>query len=123
MKSILIKNQKQVHSRVYKGKTIYLTIRYDDECGNGHNSFAMTYHVWNKPKTDYSECGSNPELIAKVWPEFAHLLKWHLCSSDGPMHYVANTLYLAGDKDCWGLSAGESRQIINGRSKNLAGRW
>jgi hypothetical protein len=53
----------------------------------------MTYHIWNSCHTDYSECGSNPELIAAVWPEFAHLLKWHLTSTDGPMHYIANTLY------------------------------
>src|SRR6185369_2717706 len=38
------------------------------------------------------------------------LIKWHLCSTDEPMHYIANTLYHAGDRDCWGLRKGEFQQ-------------
>lgn len=34
--------------------------------------------------------------IAKHFPELAPLLRWHLCSTDSPMHYVANALYWAG---------------------------
>lgn len=33
--------------------------------------------------------------VAKHFPELAHLIKWHLSSTDGPMHYVANTVYWA----------------------------
>lgn len=47
------------------------------------------------------------EDIGRVFPEYAHLTKWHLCSSDGPMHYVANTIFHASDKDCWGRRAGD----------------
>ncbi len=47
--------------------------------------------------------------IAKHFPELAPFIKWHLCSSDGPLHYVANTVYLAGDRDCWGLRRGEGK--------------
>ena len=32
------------------------------------------------------------------------------------MHYIANTLWHASDKDCWGLREGEVRQIVNGRT-------
>jgi hypothetical protein len=43
----------------------------------------------------------------KIFPEYAHLIKWHLVSSDEPMHYAANTMYHASDKDCWGKRKGE----------------
>ena len=32
------------------------------------------------------------------------------------MHYVANTVYFAGDKDCHGLREGETRQLRNGKT-------
>jgi hypothetical protein len=32
------------------------------------------------------------------------------------MHYTSNPIYLAGNKDCWGLSKGEKRQIKNGKT-------
>lgn len=35
------------------------------------------------------------------------------------MHYIANTLYLASDKDCYGLKKGEKRQIRNGKTGKL----
>src|SRR5690606_4284689 len=33
--------------------------------------------------------------------------KWHLCSSDGPLYYVENTLYHASTKDCCGKEKDE----------------
>ena len=33
--------------------------------------------------------------IREHFPELAHLLQWQLVSTDGPMHYVANTTYHA----------------------------
>jgi hypothetical protein len=58
--------------------------------------------------------------VVKHFPELAPFIKWHLCSSDGPMHYVANTLYHAGDRDYNGLRKGEVRQIKNGRTGKLS---
>jgi hypothetical protein len=40
-------------------------------------------------------CGCVHEDIAKYIPELAPYIKWHLCSSDMPLHYTANTLYWA----------------------------
>ena len=44
--SILTKNQKQVFTKniIWEGKPsiITCTIRYDDECNNGHNTFVIT---------------------------------------------------------------------------------
>ena len=73
----------------FNGKCLKIEIRYDDECGNGHNSFAIT-----------GECGGSRgiggcihEFITEQAPHLKPFIKWHLTSSDGPMHYLANTLY------------------------------
>lgn len=50
------------------------------------------------------------EEIAERIPALAPFIKWHLTSTDEPLHYIANTLYLAGDRDCWGMKKGEFRQ-------------
>ncbi len=51
LESILTKNQKQTkcipikNSKLYpefNGKTLKIQIRYDDECGNKHNTFSIT---------------------------------------------------------------------------------
>lgn len=72
--------------------TARVVMRYDDNCGNGHNTFSITVD---------SKCGHYGgcmhDAIRKVFPELAHLIKWHLMSTDGPLHYVSNTLYHAQD--------------------------
>lgn len=98
--TILTKDQKKklnvvvTDSKLYpelNGKILKITIRYDDECGNGHNSFAIT-----------GSCGGNNGIggrihsfIAEQAPELKKYIKWHLMSSNGPMHYIANSLYHA----------------------------
>lgn len=44
----------------------------------------------------------------------AHLVKWHLYDVTGPMHYLANTIYHAGDRDCNGLKRGDVRTYKHG---------
>lgn len=53
-------------------------------------------------------CGCIHETIAAAFPELAPFIKWHLVSTDGPMHYVANTVYLAGARE---LDAARSAAI------------
>lgn len=121
--SVLTKNQKKKYGpRTYQedGRTyrITATVRYDDEFGNGHNSFSITAHIDCKIGNrghEYRDGCCHTE-IAKQFPELAPLIKWHLCSSDGPMHYIANTLYHAGDRDAYGLRKGEVRQIKSGKT-------
>ena len=88
MESILVKNQKLKFSKEItidkKTALILVTIRYDDQCGNGHNSFAIT---------NYN--GSDHKTIAKQFPELKKYIKWHLMNSDGPTYYIDNTLYHA----------------------------
>ena len=113
--SKLIKRQTKVFTttgEAYGKKAdIIATVRYDDECGNGHNSFAITADIYKQGRAhtdrNYIAGGCCHEEIAKHFPELAPLIKWHFTSSDGPMHYVANTLYHAGDTDYNGLKKGE----------------
>lgn len=125
MKSTLIKHQVKIFSKTYSEKgenyRIDLKIRYDDSCGNGHNSFAMTADIFVLHGRRWIDIagGCCHEEIKKHFPEYAHLIKWHLCNSTGPMCYLENTLYLAGDRDCHGLKKGERRQIRNGKTGQL----
>lgn len=118
--SILVKHQARVigipewseNGQTYRGR---VTLRFDDACGNGHNTFSITGEVDRLHRGRWGEDsgGCIHELIAARMPEFAPLIKWHLCSSDGPLHYIANTVFLAGDRDCWGLRAGEFRRFVD----------
>lgn len=71
---------------------VVVTIRHDDSCGNGHNTFSIT-------GITYDTCGCIHERIGMYFPELTYLFKWHLCSTDGPLHYIENTMFLstAGD--------------------------
>lgn len=96
-----------------------VNIRFDDNCKNGHMSFAITADVYtteSRRQRDIAAGGCLHEEIEKVFPELAPLIKWHLMATDGPMHYVANTVYHASDRDHNGLLKGEFRQIRNGRT-------
>ena len=75
--------------------TITAEVRYDDRCSNGHNTFAITGEINRPNRQDCEACGMLHDEIQATFPELAPLLKWHLTSSDGPMHYVANTRYWA----------------------------
>lgn len=77
-------------------------VRYDDQCGNGYNSFGVTADIDEQHGSHWVDFagGCCHDEIAKYFPELAPMLKWHLCSSDGPMHYLANAKYWAGH-DGW----------------------
>ena len=107
--SKLVKEQKKVFVKEINGKVRKATVRYDDQCGNGHNYFSVTY-------AEVGLGGCCLKEVEKYFPELAKYIKWHLCSSDGPFHYVANTLHFASTKDCHGLEKGEKRQLKNGKT-------
>lgn len=84
------------------------TVRYDDQCNNGYNTFSITadlyqvYRQTGEPTVQHNgrtlwlnSCGQLHDEIRKHLPELAPYLKWHLVSEDGPLHYIANTLYHA----------------------------
>lgn len=117
-KSQLTKHQVDKKVKMFKedgkGYRIIANIRYDDNCGNGHNSFSITGEIWRQGnQRDCESCGCIHDEIAKHFPELKPYLKWHLMSSDGPMYYIANTIYHASDTDCWGKYKGEPRSFKN----------
>lgn len=63
--------------------TDYLSITGEIKCRSGG---------WYRVES----CGQLHKEIAKHFPELAPYIKWHLISTSGPMHYVANTLYWLG---------------------------
>lgn len=125
--SVRTLTQTKTHRVEYmeKGKPYVLdvAIRWDDECRNGHNSFAVTGTIYGPDRIPHESTTTNKagktlwccgggcchELIAKHCPEFAHLIRWHLFDPSGPMHYISNTVYSAGERDCWGTLKGEVR--------------
>ena len=115
--STLTKSQTKTFTVENKGgyKLIVVKVRFDDECGNGHNTFAITGSAYRTQtqidRDDPETCGSIHDIISKHFPELKPLIKWHLVSTDGPMAYLANTLYHASDRDYNGLRKGETRQI------------
>ena len=114
-KSILTKHQKKVFSKdiLVDGKkgVIEVVIRYDDECGNGHNSFSITGTIWTSRRSRadryFYTGGAIHDEIAKYFPELRKYIKWHFMNSDGPTHYIANTLYHARDRSHDGKEIGE----------------
>lgn len=105
---------------------ITANVRYDDRCGNGHNTFSITGEIEEKRGNGNWQDGSGGcihEEIKKHFPELAPFIKWHLCSSDMPMHYAANAIYQAGNRDCNGLLKGEFRQHKSrgGQNNGVAG--
>lgn len=122
-KSGTFTNQKWSSSREYREGSqklrMRVKIRFDDDCRNGHNTFSITCDIDAARGGIWTEWGGGAahDDIARVFPEIAPLIKWHLVSSDGPMHYVANTVYHASNRDHNGLKAGETRQIINGKTQ------
>jgi hypothetical protein len=105
-KSKLTKDQKRKFKRPWGNGNAELevTLRFDDECGNGHNTFSITGYCRAE-----GLAGCIHDEIVQVCPELKPLIKWHLTSTDGPLHYLANALYLASDKDCWGKRKGEEK--------------
>ena len=97
---------------------IHAELRFDDSCGNGHETFAITGTIDRYERGAWRDDagGCIHDEIVKHFPALAPLIKWHLCSTDGPLHYVANTVYHAGNRDHNGLRKGDTRQIINGRT-------
>lgn len=112
--SVLTKNQvKRIRVPEGKKQNIHTVIlRYDDKCGNGHNTFSITAEGEDM-------FGCLHDEIAEAMPMLKPFIKWHLTSSDGPMHYIENTVFFAGDRDCWGGKKGEPRSFkfgVKGRN-------
>ncbi len=79
------------------GALITATVSFDDRWGNGHNTFTIRAEVTTPESRARRDSATAAHVeIASAFPELAPLLKWHLCTTDGPMHYIENTLYWLG---------------------------
>lgn len=99
-----IANQRIKFGPVMMSPTRRITaeVRHDDSCRNGHNTFAVTCTTAElrgsgRGRGSWREDGGGAahDLIVEHFPELADAIRFHLCSTDGPLHYVANTLYWA----------------------------
>lgn len=72
-------------------KRISVELRFDDNYNNGHESFGITANIYEGRLHESGGC--QHEVIIKHFPELAPFIKWHLTSTGGPMHYIANTVY------------------------------
>lgn len=105
----IAKQTKEFRKELDDGTVLVAHVRHDDCCGNGHNSFAITCDTYDRDghhgepslvnshgkRVWLSACGCQHDLVAKHFPELAPFIKWHLTATDGPLHYIANTLYWA----------------------------
>lgn len=84
-------------------------VRHDGSCGNGHNSFAITGEIrrLNGKRWVEDSFGALHDDIVKHFPELKPFIKWHLSTNDGPLHYIANTTFHAGNLDCFGKEGKE----------------
>lgn len=96
---------------------ITVHIEYKLLSGNKYPYFAITGDIREHYGHGWREGsgGCIHEDIAKRFPEYAHLIPFHLWGPDARTQ-VGNAVYLGNDRDCWGLRKGEKRQIINGRT-------
>lgn len=82
-----------------KGAQLTVTIRHDDSYSNGHNSFSFRARVTtfeSRRRNDSAAFRAMSEEVSRLFPELAPLEKWHTTSTDGPTHYIENTMYWLG---------------------------
>jgi hypothetical protein len=98
-----------------KDEKLVAVVRFDDQCGNGHNTFSVTGTIYVGGRDIAGGCLHDD--IGERFPELAPFIKWHLTSTDGPMHYIANTVYHAGNYQATlRVDGGKDRNLDRARS-------
>jgi hypothetical protein len=90
-----------------RDRFIRVSLRFDDSCRNGYMSFGITGEIYKPGARDIEAGGCIHDEIQRYFPELAPLVQWHLFDTRGPIHYIANTVYHASDRDHRGKRAGE----------------
>lgn len=81
-----------------EGNDLYIKIRLNDECKNGHQDFSITGNIYEAGKKQIDKYfiagGCIHEDILAVRPDLKIFVDLHLCDYSGvPMHAVANGFY------------------------------
>lgn len=74
------------------GNTLKVYLRFHKIGENSSRHFSITGEEIS-PRGRFEAGGCFHGKVGEAFPELVPYFKWHLCSEDGPMHYVANTLY------------------------------
>lgn len=75
------------------GETIRARYGFHYIGGNKRPYFSVTADIFDKHHRDIGG-GCCHDLIEKIFPEIAGLIRWHLVDDDGtPTHYIANGIY------------------------------
>jgi hypothetical protein len=80
--------------RTKRGERLRVTLRFDDQCGNGSMDFSATAVIYDARGRDIAG-GCCHDAIVDYFPKLAPLIKWHSTSTREPMHYVENAVYHA----------------------------
>lgn len=117
--TITTKSQTKLFNKTTKkGELVRVKVRFDDQCGNGHNSFSITGEIYGRKRIPNETKAKNAQgktvwlhsggcihnEIKKEFPRLAHLTRWHGFTSEGPLHYLENTMYHADQhaaNKCW----------------------
>lgn len=86
---------------------------YDDTPENRKHHFSLTSEVKNRHTRGAEFDMASDSVVADVFPEVSGLIPFIGMTSAGPVHYLENTLYLAGNRDHYGLLLGESRPLFS----------
>lgn len=96
------------------GKPTRLTLTASWGLVNNRHQFHL-HHRWEVPNgyggwTAQSNGPVSRDSLEQFWPDFIGAEVYHGCSLQGPLHYIVNTVYLAGTRDCFGWEAWEQRK-------------
>jgi hypothetical protein len=117
--SKLIKNQTKTFRKDFLNGVLVVNVRYDDQCNNGHNTFSITADLYdrgfirgetsivhsNGKKYYLGSCGCLHDEVKKHFPDLSRAIDFHLCSSDGPLYYIENSLYHFENNDINGIQS------------------
>jgi len=84
-----------------------LTIRWDDNLNNGHNSFGIMVEKGLKSSLEDNFFSSDDNYVCsrdliKHFPEYAHLIKYHMLTSDG-YFCIGNIEYMLNNPEKYSL--------------------
>lgn len=91
-------------------KFCFVTIEWNWITGNSSPYLSVTM----RSQRASGCCHDQIREIPNIDPRILAAIPFHLCATDGPMHYLENATYLASERDYNGLLKGERRQIRKG---------